>query len=139
MSESVVILSEYVARRRQAAAVVPEAAADVARDFCFWQGASGQRYVHHVYSLVGCPQLPRANYLLVGRDDEGRTRVMRVARAKHEAPSLNLADIRHRGAKLGATEVHVHMVATSDAERRLVELDLRAGLLGAADQHPLTA
>jgi hypothetical protein len=153
MSGSVVVLSEFVARRRATPAGVM-LVADAARarcgtradensaspaDFCFWQGASGERYVHHVYSLVNCPQFSAANYVLFGRDENGRRKVLRVGRTVHETGSLNLAEIRHRGAKLGATEVHVHTLAGSDAERRQVEMDLHAGLYFDPDSRPMTA
>src|SRR4029077_8353939 len=38
-----------------------------AQAFHYWRGASGRRYLHSVYSLIGCPALPRANYILVRR------------------------------------------------------------------------
>jgi hypothetical protein len=149
MSAAVVVLSEFVARRRPSPASGGNRA--VARcgtlaepspravDFCFWQGATGERYVHHVYSLIDCPQLPAANYILIARDDNGHRTVLRVGRTTHVAPALNLAEIRHRGAKLGAAEVHVHLIAGDDAERRVIEMDLHAGLFGSPDTHPLSA
>jgi hypothetical protein len=45
-----------------------------------------------------------------------------------------LAEIRQRGATMGANEVHVHLLATSDRDMKLVEFDLRAGQLAAAGQ-----
>jgi hypothetical protein len=92
----------------------------------FWTGASSHRYVHSVFSLIGCPELPPANYILVRRDTRGRRRILRIGRTDHDAPSLNLAEIRHRGAKLGANEVHVHLLTGNEGQRRLVEMDLRA-------------
>jgi hypothetical protein len=59
-------------------------------------------------------------------DAQGRRSVLRIGRTEHDAPSLNLAEIRHRGAKLGANEVHVHFLARSKHQRRDVEADLRA-------------
>jgi hypothetical protein len=47
-----------------------------------------------------------------------------------DAPTLNLAQVRQRGAQAGANEVHLHLGATSEAERRLVACDLRAGIFG---------
>ena len=29
-----------------------------AQAFHYWRGASGRRYLHRVYSLVGCPAVP---------------------------------------------------------------------------------
>src|SRR5262245_47549302 len=64
----------------------------------FWRGASGRRYVHSVYSLIECPPLPRALYLLVQRNRDGRREVLHIACAEHDASTLNLARIRQRGA-----------------------------------------
>jgi hypothetical protein len=98
-----------------------------AHQFQFWFGASGRRYVHSVFSLIGCPELPRANYMLVRCDADGRRTVLRIGRTLHAAASLNLAEIRHRGAKLGANEVHVHFLPGTEQQRRAIETDLRAG------------
>ncbi len=65
--------------------------------------------------------------------------MLHVGRTTHDAQSLNLADIRHRGAKLGANEVHVHMLARSEAERGVIEMDLRTGLGLGPDSRPLSA
>ncbi len=94
--------------------------------FQFWAGASGERYVHSVFSLIGCPELPKAVYVLMRSDAGGRRTVLRVGRTEHDAPSLNLAEIRHKGATLGADEVHVHFLARTQGQRRDVEADLRA-------------
>jgi hypothetical protein len=95
-----------------------------------WRGASGRLYAHHVYTLIECPPLPAAGYILVRRDEQGRHTPLRVGVGVSCAPTLNLAEIRQRGAQAGANEVHVRLDAASDAERRLVACDLRAGLLG---------
>jgi hypothetical protein len=130
MSARIVELSRVVALRnrdqRRLAAIASKDSS--AQAFQFWCGASGQQYVHSVFGLIGCPELPRANYILVRREPSGRRTVLRVGRTAHDAASLNLAEIRHRGAKLGANEVHVHFLAANECERRTVEQDLRAGL-----------
>jgi hypothetical protein len=95
------------------------------QQFQFWAGASGRRYVHSVFSLIECPETPKAVYLLVRCDNNGRRTVLKVGRVEHEAESLNLAEIRHRGAKLGANQVHLHFLAKDEQERRMIELDLR--------------
>jgi hypothetical protein len=53
--------------------------------------------------------------------------VLHIGSGASDAPTLNLARVRQRGATLGANEVHVHFLAASDEERRLVACDLRAG------------
>jgi len=61
-----------------------------------------------VYSLLCCPSVPQGTrYLFIAIDENGR-RPVGVGRAKHSTPSLNLASIRHTGASLGASEVHVY-------------------------------
>lgn len=92
--------------------------------FEFWTGASGERYVHSVFSLIGCPELPAANYVLVERDAAGNRRSLRVGTVENEAQSLNLAEIRFLGATLGACEVHVHLLGGNEHRRRMIELDI---------------
>jgi hypothetical protein len=147
MSARIVELSEFVARRvasiqqkraeagyrddAQMAATAETAVPDAdGHRFFFWRGATGERYVHTVFSLMDCPELPRSIYILVKRDASERRSVLHVGRADHEANSLNLAEMRFRGASVGANEVHVHFLVEGDRERRLVEFDLQSGLMG---------
>jgi len=101
-----------------------------------WRGASGKGYAHYVYSLIACPPLPAASYVLVRRDRHGRRTALRVGLGQSDAPTLNLARVRQRGAQLGANEVHVHFQASSEDERGLVACDLRAGLFGTLSAEP---
>jgi len=95
-----------------------------------WQGASGRAYAHEIYSLIECPPLPKASYVLVRSDDSGRCQALRVGVAGSDAPTLNLAAVRQKGAQAGANEVHLHLDAEAEVELRLVACDLRAGLFG---------
>ena len=99
----------------------------LASQFQSWQGASGRRYVHTVFPLILCPVLPQANYILVRREADGTRTVLRVGCTTSEAESLNLAEIRRRGAQLGANEVHVHLLGETAEERADIERDLRCG------------
>jgi ribosomal protein S28E/S33 len=148
MSATVVVLSEFAAKRRLASADGDAAASRCGTvseytpgviDFCFWQGADGNRYVHHVYTLIDCPPLPAANYILVATDKAGNRSVLRIGRTTHTAATLNLAEIRHRGAKLGATEVHVHLIAGTDQQRRIIEKNVRAAVAVNSNARPMTA
>jgi hypothetical protein len=112
---------------------------DVPARLHFWRGASGKRYVHCVYSLIECPPLPNATYALVSRTKDGRRQVLQIATAESDAPTLNLAHIRQRGAQLGANEVHVHFPADTRAQRRLATCDLRAGQFGELSSEPSVA
>jgi hypothetical protein len=101
-----------------------------------WSGASGQGYEHSVYSLLECPPLPQAVYLLVHRHANGELKVLYIAPALNDAPSLNLARIRQRGATLGANEVHAYLQASSAEACRTIACDLRAGLFGSLGAQP---
>ena len=136
MGARVIQLADFRAPRSapQLRLATPDASGPRER-FHFWSGASGQRYVHTVYDLLDCPEIPAANFLLVHRDAAGRRSVLAIGHLKHNAASLNLAELRHRGARLGANEVHVHLLAPSAQQRRMIELDLRAGRIdGDADE-----
>jgi hypothetical protein len=102
------------------------AEARFAQAFHYWRGASGHRYLHSVYTLIGCPAMPQANYILVRRHDDGTRTPLAFGQAKDDATSLNLAHLRHQGAKLGANEVHIHLLAETAEERAAVEADLTA-------------
>jgi hypothetical protein len=133
MSARIIELAAYKAQR---ASQVEEVTPDVcetaeASRFHFWTGASGRRYVHTVYELLECPPLPAANYVLVRRGQGARRKILAIGRVGEQAPSLNLAEIRQRGAELGADEVHVHLLAESAKLAKLVEFDLRTGQIEA--------
>lgn len=97
-----------------------------AHPFEFWCGSSGSAYVHSVYSLLECPEPPAANYVLARRSPSGHRQALRIGRVENDAISLNLAEIRHLGALLGANEVHVHLLGDSAHRRRMIELDIAA-------------
>ena len=94
------------------------------QSFHFWRGASGYRYLHMVYSLIGCPAPPKANYVLVRRQDDGRRVALAFGQTKEDAVSLNLAHLRREGARRGANEVHIHLLADTPEARDAVEADL---------------
>jgi len=133
MVARIIELAVYRAQRTLAQEEMAQrsARANEATHFHFWTGASGKRYVHSVYDLVECPPLPASNYVLVRRNMHGRPEALSVGRVNSGAPSLNLAEIRRRGAELGATEVHVHLLADNAKLGKLVEFDLRTGQIEA--------
>lgn len=101
--------------------------------FHYWRGATGRRYLHSVYSLIGCPALPQANYILVRRAEDGSLTPLLIGRTTADAASLNLAQLRHEGAKRGANEVHIHLLAETTEDRAEVEEDLRTAQRNADD------
>ncbi len=132
MSASIVDLAAYRATRRQSAPPAAEPVKAAGARFQFWTGASGKRYVHTIYDLLECPALPAANYVLVKREAGQRRQILSIGRVRNSSPSLNLAEIRQRGAELGAHEVHVHLLAETSKESQMVEFDLKTGQVEAA-------
>jgi hypothetical protein len=104
---------------------------DLPHSFHYWRGASGKPYLHLVYSLIGCPAVPRANYVLVRRDDDGSRVALAFGQTKDDAVSLNRAHLRHEGAKRGVNEVHIHLLADTPEARDVVEEDLRLAAIEA--------
>ncbi|HML28244.1 MAG TPA: hypothetical protein PKE16_05285 [Hyphomicrobium sp.] len=128
MSAEIIQLAEFRARRHANVAAQPESITGAYPEqpprFHFWTGASGKRYVHTVYSLFDCPTLEDANYILVRRSDRATRAVLAIGRLSNNCPSQNLAEIRQHAAALGADEVHVHLLASSNQEAEAVEADL---------------
>jgi len=114
---------------------VPAASHNVntSRTFHFWTGASHRRYVHIVHNLLECPELPATNYLLVHVSANGTRTPLRIARAESTHGSENLAEIRSHAARLGATEVHLHVLADTSHARAIVQWDLQAACFGDLD------
>lgn len=134
MSAEIIRLADVRVRRAAATpAVPPHADCEAPARFHFWTGATGKRYVHTVYSLFDCPPVGIANYVLVRRDGRAARTVLAIGRVAGEAASLNLAEIRQRGAQLGADEVHIHLLATSPQDSQAVEVDLRTAQFAAAN------
>jgi hypothetical protein len=133
MSARIIELAAFRAKRSQEseAPPAPDKTVSEANRFHFWTGASGKRYVHTVYELFECPPLPAANYVLVRREPGARRKILAIGRVSNSASSLNLAEIRQRGAEVGADEVHVHLLAESAKLAKLIEFDLRTGQIEA--------
>ncbi|MCG8561907.1 MAG: hypothetical protein MI824_19080 [Hyphomicrobiales bacterium] len=104
--------------------------ARITQPFHYWRGATGQRYLHTVYALIECPEITKANFILVRREADGSRTALLIGQTLEEAGSLNLALLRHRGALLGANEIHIHLLADSSQGRTAVEADLKAAQLG---------
>ncbi len=119
------------------AAVCREGA--IEQSFHYWRGQSGARYLHTVFSLIECPELPKANYILVRRDADDARTVLGIGQTTADASSLNLAGLRLRGAQAGANEIHVHLLAETPDERARVEADLRAARLNWRENGPILA
>ncbi|KAB2915787.1 MAG: hypothetical protein F9K29_12975 [Hyphomicrobiaceae bacterium] len=139
MAARILSLARVPERRPNPAAACAGPACEPDVSFHFWRGASGRRYIHSVYSLIECPPLPKACFVLARRDEQGHHHALHIGCSQSDAPTLNLAYIRQRGAFLGANEVHVHFLANADEQRQLVACDLRAGQYGELGAEPSRA
>ena len=92
--------------------------------FHYWQGASGKYYIHTVYSLFNCPELPKTNYILVNRNGDGNCAPLIIGETTSNAESLILAFLRQNAAKHNANEIHIHVMTNNKYERDMVRLDL---------------
>ncbi len=102
----------------------------IEQPYHYWRGASGARYLHSVYSLLDCPSLPKATYIIVRREDDGTCRPLHIGQTVEDTQSLNLALLRRLGARLGANEVHIHLLAETAEERMAIETDLSVRQMG---------
>lgn len=93
-----------------------------------WRGGSGRCFTHTIYSLIGCPAVESANFILVRRSADGRRHVLGIGHTETDTASLNLARIRREGATLGANEVHIYSQAQSDQARAAIDFDIAAAL-----------
>jgi len=100
---------------------------DIGHGFHYWDGVSGERYLHSVYSLQSCPELPKANYIIVRRLENGECEPLTIGQTNEDACSLNLAHIRRTAARLGGDEIHIHVMTNSADERNRAEQDLLRG------------
>ncbi len=100
---------------------------EIGHGFHYWDGLTGVRYLHSVYSLQDCPELPKANYIMVRKLDNGEAIPLFIGQTIADATSLNLAHIRQKAARLGANEIHIHVMTDTPTERAVVERDLLKG------------
>lgn len=114
-------------------AVVGEPPTDLRPSTAYWRGASGRLYRLSAHTLIYCPQPGRGIYILARRDARGRLAPLGVG-LSIAAASLNLAHIRKRGARLGATEVHLCPMPNLDSTLALRRVVRDLGSMFAADR-----
>ncbi|MCJ2065268.1 hypothetical protein MKK63_21490 [Methylobacterium sp. J-088] len=93
-----------------------------------WRGRSGRRYVVGVHPAGGfdVDEMAEAVVIAVRRDDTGIAKMVSVATSK-ESPRDHLCRTwLERVRNGGATEMHVHRLADSEADRMAIADDLKA-------------
>ena len=92
--------------------------------FCSWVGLSGRRYVFSVYPALECPGFRDAVLLAVVRDMTGQRRVVSVRETGSFAEPVVAKAQRELRAFGPGLEFHLHLLATSPAERAATVADL---------------
>jgi len=97
--------------------------------FWYWRGASGQSYIHSIYSPETCPPLPGAVFVVV-RSFSGLRRPVAVGRfpVMIEGARMNMT-AQFQGMARG-DEIHVHLLARDMEAAERVRRDLDQALRG---------
>jgi hypothetical protein len=96
--------------------------------FWYWNGKSGKRYIHSIYSPDGCPPLPGAIYVTVRKLASGQRVPVAVGRFCEEWDYLEALGEDHRLGFSRIDEIHVHLLANDDDSAVAVVKDLEAGI-----------
>ncbi|HTZ66543.1 MAG TPA: hypothetical protein VMB83_03575 [Roseiarcus sp.] len=92
--------------------------------FCSWVGSSGRRYVFSIYPASECPAFRDAVLLAAVRDMTGERRAVLV-RETGAFPEPVVARAQRELKAFGSgLELHLHLLATSAAERGAMIADL---------------
>ncbi len=99
--------------------------------FSSWRGASGRRYIVSVYDGSACPAYCDAVLIAVAVAANGRRRALALADTG-VFPEPVIARFRSSAPAGERVEFHLHLLATSSAERRAALEDLAAAVPYAA-------
>jgi hypothetical protein len=95
--------------------------------FHWWQGASGTWYIHTVYALSQWPAFDQQNYIFARKQSDGRVSAIYIGETGDGLSRRYGHEKLNPAITLGATHVHVHLLARSRQARLDVETDLRHG------------
>jgi hypothetical protein len=99
------------------------AEASFAQRFRHWRGASGRRYIFSVYDPLACPSYDNAVLIAAAYDEAGDARIVLVVDTG-ALPDIALARAKEQTAEFEAPEFHIHLLATTRAERLALIEDL---------------
>jgi hypothetical protein len=97
---------------------------DLGERFWYWRGASGRSYIHSIYRRDLCPVVPGAVFVLVQVRDGSRRALSAGRFATEPMANTTARPAGHRDEE----EIHVHLLARSDACASLVLGDLLAAI-----------
>lgn len=92
--------------------------------FRYWLGKSGKRYLHTIRHFDEWPDCAAGNVIFVRRLDHGRKALWigLIQRLAYDATQ----ELVLRMMRLGANEIHVHLLACSLCDCEEISRDLRA-------------
>lgn len=92
--------------------------------FRSWRGASGRRYVFSIYSPQSCPAYSHVVIIVAAVEADGERKALFIADSGW-FPDIVFARAAAKWKSAGAEiEFHIHLLATSPAERRALIADL---------------
>jgi len=102
----------------------------------WWQGASGRWYIHTVYPIHAIPGFKACNYIFARPRFDGTREPFYIGQSGEFDERLDRHEKLGPALWLGATEIHVHLLAQSRQERLNIETDLRHGHVTPLNEQP---
>ena len=93
----------------------------------WWQGASGAWYIHSVYPIHLVPDFRACNYIFAGPRFDGMRQPYYIGESGDFGERIDRHEKFSPARRLGATEVHGHLLAASRQQRLDIETDVRRG------------
>jgi hypothetical protein len=91
----------------------------------WWQGASGRWYVHTIYPIGAVPDFNACNYIFARPRSDGTREPFYIGHIGEFDLRLDRHEKLGPALQVGATEIHIHLLAQSRQERVNIETDLR--------------
>lgn len=103
-----------------------------AKRYHYWMGASGRRYICTIFSPRNCPTVSSAVYIAVHRNEDGT--ITPLSAGFYHSPFVGGVKNAHHFAeavKLGANEIHMHLLADDPFEAEEISNDIYAQIFPA--------
>src|SRR5260221_3981831 len=104
----------------------------------WWRGASRDWYIHTVYPFDRIPDFGPCNYILVRRKFDGAAEPVYIGQ-KGNTDRFSQHEKFGPAHRLGASEIHIHLLAQSRQQRFDIETDLRNGHATPLNEQPSAA
>ena len=102
-----------------------------------WRGVSGSWYPHSVYPIASIPSyLSSVNYIFARQRPDRLFDPLYIGESGEGDQRINNHEKLLPAVLLGATHVHVHLLATTKFERLQIETDLRRNFWTPLNRQP---